>query len=448
VEVRLDDQELNAELKRCQDCGVPFCHASGCPLGNAIPEMNAQALAGRWQAALATLLDTSPFPEFTARVCPALCEGSCVQGKDTSPVPCRQIEYEIIERGFALGLIKARPPHKRLDLSAAVVGSGPAGLAAAWQLNRHGVRVTVYEKDARPGGFLRYGIPDFKLEKSAIDRRVRIMEEEGIVFECGVEAGRDISERLLGQRHDIIVLACGARQKRDLSIPGRELKGIYFAVDYLSAQNRLNGGEIKHLPEDLNAKGRHVVVIGGGDTGSDCVGTANRQGAVSVSQYEIMPKPPVCRDVANPWPEWPRVLRTSSSHEEGCERRWNISSLAFLPSEADLAHVGAIECEEVRWEAAGGRLIKPVSQPDTGFVKKADLVLLAMGFTGVEECPLLGDLGVTPDRGRLPRDRSGRVAEGVYACGDSANGPSLVVRALNDGLEVARVVLADYGVKD
>jgi glutamate synthase (NADPH/NADH) small chain len=272
------------------------------------------------------------------------------------------------------------------------------------------------------------------------------MEEEGIVFECGVEAGRDISQRLLGQRHDIIVLACGARQKRDLSIPGRELKGIYFAVDYLSAQNRLNGGEIKHLPEDLNAKGRHVVVIGGGDTGSDCVGTANRQGAVSVSQYEIMPKPPVCRDAANPWPEWPRVLRSSSSHEEGCERRWNISSLAFLPSEADPGHVGAIECEEVRWEEAGGRLIKPVSQPGTGFVKKADLVLLAMGFTGVEECPLLGDLGVTPERGRLPRDRSGRVAEGVYACGDSANGPSLVVRALNDGLEVARVVLADYGV--
>jgi glutamate synthase (NADPH/NADH) small chain len=407
--------------------------------------MNAQVMTGRWQAALATLVDTNPFAEFTARVCPALCEGACVQGKSEAPVPCRQIEMEIIERGFARGLVRARTPVRRRDLTVAVIGSGPAGLSAAWLLNQHGFRVTVYEKDARPGGFLRYGIPDFKLEKSAIDRRIAILEEEGITFECGVEAGLDVSQRLLCQRYDIVVLATGARQKRDLAIPGRNLAGVYFAVDYLSAQNRLNSGEIKHLPPEFDARGRHVVVIGGGDTGADCVGTANRQGAVFVSQFEIMPQPPECRAENNPWPEWPRVLRTSSSHEEGCERRWNISSLEFLPAEGNPDHVGGIQCEEVRWEEADGRLVKPVPVPDTGFVKKADLVLLAMGFTGVEPGPLLDDLGLTPERGRLPRDASGRVAEGVYACGDSANGPSLVVKAMSDGLEVAKTVLADYG---
>lgn len=446
VELRLDAEELAKKLKRCQDCGIPFCHASGCTLCNAIPEINAQALAGRWSTALATLLHTSPFPEFTSRVCPALCEGACVQGMHESPVPCRLVEYEVVERGFALGLIAPSPPRKRNNLSVAVVGSGPSGLAAAWLLNKKGAQVTVYEKDLKAGGFLRYGIPDFKLEKSVIDRRIRILEEEGIRFEFGVEAGRDISKRLLLKRHDALVLAIGARRRRDLPVPGRELAGIHFAVDYLSAQNRLNSGEIPALPPELNAHGKNVIVIGGGDTGSDCVGTAWRQRAASVRQYEIMPKPSACRAVDNPWPEWPRILRHSSSHEEGGERRWNISTLAFLPSVADPAAVGAVRCEEVEWIEDNNKRIRPVAVKGSDFNAKADIVLLAMGFTGVEEGRLLEGLDCDAGGNRLPRDKGGRLAQALYVCGDAALGPSLVVRAINDGLEIACKLLQDHNI--
>ncbi|MDR1608190.1 MAG: glutamate synthase subunit beta, partial [Deltaproteobacteria bacterium] len=311
VESRLTDTALRNELNRCQDCGIPFCHALGCPLYNLIPEINLAAKSGRWASALGRLLETSPFPEFTGRICPALCEGSCVQGLNEAPVPARLVELEVIERGFNLGLVKNYPKKRHLDLSVGVVGSGPAGLAVAQGLSKAGAKVTVYEKDARPGGFLRYGIPDFKLEKEVIDRRLDLMRADGVTFLCGVDAGLDISERLLWKRHDALVLCVGARQKRDLSIPGRNLLGVHFATDYLSAQNRVNGGEEMALPPDLNAFGRKVVVIGGGDTGSDCVGTAWRQGAVEVSQYEIMPKPPETRTPDNPWPQWPRILRTS-----------------------------------------------------------------------------------------------------------------------------------------
>ncbi|MDR1920301.1 MAG: glutamate synthase subunit beta, partial [Candidatus Adiutrix sp.] len=309
AETRLPEETLEREVKRCQDCGVPFCHACGCPLANAIPEINSEVMAGRWASALANLLSTSPFPEFTSRVCPALCEGSCVQGLNETAVPCRQVEFEVIERGFAAFLVRPRPPAGRLDCRAAIIGSGPAGLAAAWRLNQAGVSVTVYEKSAKAGGFLRYGIPDFKLEKEVLDRRIKIMEREGVEFEYGVEAGVDISLRLLSQRHQILVLAGGARAKRDLAIPGRDLAGIHFATDYLTAQNRVINGELSSLPPEYDARGRRVVVIGGGDTGSDCLGTAWRQGALSVSQFEIMPKPPETRAESNPWPQWPLILR-------------------------------------------------------------------------------------------------------------------------------------------
>jgi glutamate synthase (NADPH/NADH) small chain len=313
VEILPEEGNLRRELARCQDCGVPFCHASGCPLLNAVPEINAAALAGRWTTALIRLQATSPFPEFTARLCPALCEGACVQGLHEFPVPCRQVELAVIERGFAEERVRPYPPKRRGEASVAVIGSGPAGLAAAWRLNQAGMRVTVYEKDARPGGFLRYGIPDFKLGKDVLDRRIRLLEQEGIRFECGVEAGTDISARLLLRRHEILVLAGGARKKRDLPVPGRHLAGIHFATDYLAAQNRLLGGELAVLPEEYSARNKQVLVIGGGDTGADCVGTAWRQGAVSLRQVEIMPMPPEKRAEDNPWPEWPRILRTSSS---------------------------------------------------------------------------------------------------------------------------------------
>lgn len=443
VELPLAPETLTAELRRCQDCGIPFCHGSGCPLGNPIPEMNAKALAGHWRTALACLLSTSPFPEFTSRVCPALCEGSCVQGLVDQAVPCRLVEYEIIERGFAAGLVKPQIPARRLGLKAAVIGSGPAGLAAAWKLNQAGAEVSVYECDHKPGGFLRYGIPDFKLSKDVLDRRIDILKKEGIAFECGVEAGVDISVRLLERRHDLLVLAIGARNKRDLNIPGRNLAGIYPAIDFLSAQNRVLSGELAQLPPDYVCRGKRVVVIGGGDTGSDCVGTAIRLGAREVSQFEIMPRPPESRAYNNPWPQWPRVFRASSSHEEGCARAWSIDTTEFLPSEDDPGRLGGMNCRQLRWVEKGGRLIRPEPGPGGQFRQPADLVLLAMGFTGVENGQLLQTLEIAPGKkGLLMRDGTFRLHNRVYACGDAVKGPSLVVRAIFDGLAAAEAALA------
>ncbi|MDR2161763.1 MAG: glutamate synthase subunit beta [Desulfovibrio sp.] len=444
VETLPGEEELRLELVRCQDCGIPFCHASGCPLQNAVPEVNAAALDGRWGTALRRLLATSPFPEFTARLCPALCEGSCVQGLHDLPVPCRRVELAVIEHGFARQWVRPRPPKQRRGPTVAVIGSGPAGLAAAWRLNQGGARVTVYERDARPGGFLRYGIPDFKLDKEILDRRIRLLEQEGILFECGVDAGTDFSGRLLRQRHGVLVLAVGARQKRDLPVPGRSLSGILFATDYLAAQNRVVSGEQAALPEEFSARRKRVIVIGGGDTGSDCVGTAWRQGAISVLQLEIMPKPLERRGPDNPWPQWPRVLRTSSSHEEGGERRWNVMTTAFSADPDRPDRVSAACCAPVAWKTDQGRL-QPVVADDSGFVLQTDLVLLAMGFTGIRADPLLEYLGMRPDAsGRLPRDAGGRLPEAdAYACGDAALGPSLVVRAISDGLRVAERIIED-----
>ena len=447
VEMPLPPEIMVEELRRCQDCGVPFCHASGCPLGNAIPEMNAEALVGRWNSALAVLFSTSPFPEFTSRLCPALCEGACVQGLDDKPVPCRLVEYEIIERGFAAGLVRPQIPVRRSGLKAAVIGSGPAGLAAAWKLNQAGIQVTVYERDAKPGGFLRYGIPDFKLPKEEIDRRIDILEREGLVFECGVEAGVDISERLLKQRHDLLVLAIGARSKRDLNIPGRSLCGIHLATDFLSAQNRVLAGELAQLPSEYVCRGKRVAVIGGGDTGSDCVGTAIRLGAVEVVQFEIMPKPPQSRAENNPWPQWPKVFKTSSSQEEGCDRAWNVDTVEFFPSEDNPSRLGGLICRQVKWVEAEGRLIRPEPVAGSEFRRPADLVLLALGFTGVENGLLLQAMESAPDKqGLLRRDRNFRLSEKVYACGDAVSGPSLVVRAIADGLAAAQAALCDASV--
>ncbi|MDR1164991.1 MAG: glutamate synthase subunit beta [Deltaproteobacteria bacterium] len=436
VEIAPGALALEPELKRCQDCGVPFCHAMGCPLYNVIPEINVEALNGRYESAFARLVETAPFPEFTARVCPALCEGACVQGLNEAPVPARLVEWLVSEKGFAEGWLAPYVPPRRLDFSVAVVGSGPAGLAAAFYLNRAGARVRVWEKDAKPGGFLRYGIPDFKLDKGVIDRRIKLMEAEGVIFDANVAVGEDVSARLLGKRHDAVILAVGSRVKRDLPLPGRDLTGIFFATDYLSAQNRVIGGEIDALPPGLSAKGQEVIVVGGGDTGSDCVGTAFRQGARRVTQLEILPKPPRERAPDNPWPQWPRIARSSTSHEEGCERRFSVESLEFSPREDASGAVGALKIREVAWVSEGGRP-RPVPVPGSEAVLPAQKILLALGFTG----PDFGTLA--PTGGGRP-DKEGRFGPpGFYVAGDAATGPSLVVKAIADGLRVARTVLKD-----
>lgn len=442
VERRLSDDDLKRQASRCMDCGTPFCHGLACPLGNLVPEFNRLASQGRWPEALEMLLATNPFPEFTARICPALCEGSCVCGLGGDAVAIRQIELEVIERGFEAGLMKPAPPATRNRFRVAVVGSGPAGLAAAQELNRAGCTVTVYEHAPRPGGILRYGIPDFKLDKAVVDRRIDLMTREGIHFECGVEAGRDLSARFLLDRHQALVLACGSRAPRDIKAPGRELAGIHFALEYLTRQNRINAGDAPG-GAPLSALGQDVVVIGGGDTGSDCVGTAIRQGARSVLQLEIMPQPPVCRASSNPWPQWPVVAKETSSHKEGCARRWCVATQAFLGAEGRVQSLRAIEVE---WRGAPGARPQPVEKPGTDFTVPAGLVLLALGFTGPVRHGLLEQIRAAsgPAPG-LPREANGAMTglDGVFAVGDAALGPSLVVRALADGRRVAREVVAD-----
>ena len=324
VEAPLTTQQLAEQSARCMGCGIPFCHGTGCPLGNLIPDFNEAVHKGDWKQAWDLLSSTSSFPEFTSRICPALCEGSCTEGLNLEPVMIRQIEKAIVETAFANGWVKPSVPAKRTGKKVIIAGAGPAGLAAAVLLNQAGHSVTVYEKNKFPGGLLRYGIPDFKLNKEIIERRMRILEESGIEFVLGTEIGTDVSAEYLRKRCDALLITCGTPVPRDLKIPGRELKGIHFALEFLQGQNRVNSGELPGLP--VSAKGKRVLVIGGGDTGSDCVGTANRQGARSVTQIEIMPRPPEKRSESTPWPNWPYILRTSSSHEEGCVRRWDIKA--------------------------------------------------------------------------------------------------------------------------
>jgi len=409
------------------NCGLPFCHSYGCQLGNLVPDQNRAVAQGDWRRAYELLSVNSDFPEFTSRICPALCEASCVHGLDEESVMIRQSEKRIIETAFANGWVVPRPPEKENGKSVAVIGAGPAGLSAAVTLRRRGWAVTVYERRADIGGLLRYGIPCFKLDKSVVTRRRKVLEAEGIKFVTGIEVGKDISAEWLARRFDAVVVAIGTPAARDLKIPGRELAGIHLALELLEGQNRFLTGEIAAPP--IDARGKDVLVIGGGDTGSDCIGTSIRQGAKSVAQIEIMPKPPDTRDASTPWPLWPYQLRTSSSHLEGCERRWNVNSLKFV---GDGGKVSGVEVETVEWEfSPDGRPAKFRSVPGTAEVIKADLVLLAMGFTGVPaDNPIVAQLGL----GQTPRTALVPAPErGIYCVGDCASGASLVVRALASG---------------
>ncbi len=439
IELPFEPEALREQAARCMDCGIPFCHGYGCPLENLIPEFNALACRGRWSEAWDILSSTDPLAEFTAALCPALCEGSCVAGLGGEPVAIRQIERMVVEQAFRLGLVKPCPPAVRRKEAVAIVGSGPAGLAAAWRLNRKGYRVTVFDMAPKPGGILRYGIPDFKLEKNVVDRRIRIMMDEGIEFENGVEVGRDVSARYVRDRFDATVLTGGAREPRDLTAPGRDLNGVHFAMPYLAQQNRRADSALDPDEAAMVARDRSVAVIGGGDTGSDCVGTALRQGARRVYQFEIMPKPPSQRLPENPWPEWPIVLREAAGCREICERRWSVMTRRL---EGRDGRVSRLHACEVEWKPdASGRPV-PREIAGSDFTVDVDMVLLAMGFTGPGRNRYAEELGLERDqRGFISRDESRMTSEsGVFIAGDMALGASLVVKALADGARVAQCV--------
>lgn len=440
VEVRLNAPDRREQASRCMECGIAFCHWS-CPLGNRQPEWQDRLYKDDIAGAFRLLVDTDDFPEFTGRVCPALCEKGCVLNREHEPVTVRENELAIVERAFAEGIVKPQIPRRRTGKRVAVIGSGPAGLACANRLNRKGHSVTVFEKNERPGGLLRFGIPDFKLDKSVIDRRVALMEAEGVEFRCGVKVGTDISAADLLKEFDAVCLAMGSEVPRDLKVEGRDIPGVYFALQLLQQQNRVNAGADIPDSERISAKGKNVLVIGGGDTGSDCVGTAHRQGALSVTQIEIMPKPPVGDNPATPWPYWPVVLKTSSSHEEGCDRRWLLDTRRFVADKN--GNLKEVEVEEVEWQKdeATGRM--NLIHTGKKSVIKAELVLLAMGFTNPVAEGLLEQLGVEKDqRGNVKVDPQTRATsvEGVFAAGDVASGASLVVRCIAAGRDTAKSI--------
>ncbi|WP_036286781.1 glutamate synthase subunit beta [Methylosinus sp. PW1] len=429
--IPLSEEATRNQAARCMDCGIPFCH-NGCPVNNQIPDWNDLVYNGDWRRALANLHSTNNFPEFTGRVCPAPCEASCTLNLVDQPVTIKTIECSIVDRGFEAGWIAPEPPKTKTGKRIAVVGAGPAGLAAAQQLARVGHDVHVYEKFAKAGGLLRYGIPDFKMEKHLIDRRVAQLEAEGVAFHYNVHVGVDLETEKLVAEHDAIVLAGGSEQPRDLSIPGRDLRGVHFAMDFLPQQNRRVSGEPLVTNEPILASGKHVVVIGGGDTGSDCIGTSVRQGALSVTQLEIMPRPPEKEAKLVTWPDWPLKLRTSSSHDEGSTREFAVMTREFIG--ADGAVTG-LRCERVDGKLA--------AIPGSEFTLKADLVLLAMGFVSPVREGLLEKLAVALDpRGNVAADvksyRSSR--EKVFACGDMRRGQSLVVWAIREGRQCAASV--------
>ena len=432
------DADLRAQASRCMDCGIPFCH-QGCPLGNLIPDWNDFVYRDRWQAASERLHATNNFPEWTGRLCPAPCEGSCVLGINDSPVTIKAVEATIAERAFDSGWVVARPPAVRTGKRVAVVGSGPAGLAVADQLNRAGHWVTVFERADRIGGLLRYGIPEFKLEKKFLERRLAVMLEEGVMFRTNANVGANVPLSELREGFEAIVLAGGSTMPRDLKVPGRELKGIYFAMEFLTLQNKRCEGD--EVPEDgfISAEGKDVVIIGGGDTGADCLGTVHRQGARSVSQLELLPRPPEARAASNPWPLWPNIFRVSSAHEEGGERLYSISTGHF--SGDGEGNVKKLHGSQVEMVTENGRpSFKPV--PGSEFELDADLVLLAMGFVGPQRNGLLDELGVKmTERGTVARDGNWMTSvPGVFTAGDMQRGQSLIVWAIAEGRSCARGV--------
>ena len=432
-----DEPVLKEQAARCMNCGIPYCH-NGCPVNNIIPDWNHLVYEGDWKNALAVLHSTNNFPEFTGRICPAPCEAACTLNIIDSPVTIKSIEAAIIDRGWDEGWVKPQPPAHQTGKSVAVIGSGPAGMACAQQLARAGHAVTVFEKNDRIGGLLRYGIPDFKMEKHLINRRAVQMEAEGVMFKTSAEVGVDVSFAALKDNFDAIVLSGGSEEARGLDIPGAEMPGVRLAMEFLTQQNKRNAGddEVRAAPRGtLSATGKHVIVIGGGDTGSDCVGTSNRQGAASVTQLEIMPKPPEKEDKALTWPDWPLKMRTSSSHEEGAARDWSILTKRVV---GDGETITGLECVRVVWE---DRQMQEVE--GSAFTLPADLILLAMGFTGPLKRGLLDKAGVAlTDRGNVSADtdRYATSEAGVYACGDMRRGQSLVVWAIREGRQCARSV--------
>jgi glutamate synthase (NADPH/NADH) small chain len=430
-------EDLRKQGARCMDCGVPFCH-QGCPLGNLIPDWNDLVYKDRWREAIERLHATNNFPEFTGRLCPAPCEGSCVLGINDDAVTIKSIEVAIIDHAFEQGWVRPEPPAVRTGKKVAVVGSGPAGLAVAQQLNRAGHSVIVFERADRIGGLLRYGIPEFKMEKRHLDRRLTLMEKEGVVFQSNAHVGVDVPIDDLKADFDAIVLAGGACAPRDLPIPGRELDGIHFAMEYLTLSNKRCEGDA--VPDDMfiTARGKRVVIIGGGDTGADCLGTVHRQGAVSVHQFELLPRPPDTRAADNPWPQWPNIFRVSSAHEEGGERVYSVATQRFLGEAGRVRKLEALRVDMVR---EGGRLdFKPVAGSE--FTLDTDLVLLAMGFVGPEKPGLLSQLGVAlTARGNVARDAHWMTSvPGVFTCGDMQRGQSLIVWAIAEGRSCARGV--------
>jgi glutamate synthase (NADPH) small chain len=434
--------DVGKQAARCMDCGIPFCH-NGCPVNNQIPDWNHLVYRDQWHAASENLHTTNNFPEFTGRICPAPCEASCTLNIIDTSVTIKTIECQIVDRAWEEGWVQPVLAPKKTGKTVAVVGSGPAGMAAAQQLARAGHSVTLFEKADRIGGLLRYGIPDFKMEKHLIDRRMRQMEAEGVVFRTNVDVGVTVSMDMLLADYDAVVLSGGAEAPRDLPIPGRALDGIHYAMDFLTQQNKRVAGdpESNAAPNGtLSAKGKHVVVIGGGDTGSDCVGTSNRHGAASVTQFEIMPQPPVRENKMLVWPDWPLKLRTSSSHQEGCERDWAVQTRRAI---GEGGKITALECVRVEWQLGDGGKMNLVDVPGREFTLKADLVLLAMGFVGPKKTGLVEQSGVELDaRGNVkaPLTNYQTSKRKVFACGDMRRGQSLVVWAIREGRQCARGV--------
>ena len=446
---RYSDEKLNQQSARCMNCGIPFCH-HGCPLGNVIPEFNDAVYRKQWKEAYDILVSTNNFPEFTGRICPAPCETACVLGINQPAIAIEEIEKHIIEIAFDKGFVKSHKPNTRSGKKVAVIGSGPAGLAAAAQLNYAGHLVTVFERDDAPGGLLRYGIPDFKLEKWVVDRRIKLMEEEGIVFKCLANVGVNVSINDLLREFNAIVLAGGSTTPRNIFIPGRELKGVHFAMDFLKQNNKRVAGkdilanasiESNVLNEELMATGKNVVVIGGGDTGSDCVGTSNRHGAASVTQFELLPKPPEERDDFMPWPSYPMTLKTSSSHEEGADRQWAVATKEFIGD--GNGNLKALKIVDLEWKINDGRPANFVEVTGSEREIPCELALLAMGFVHPQHIGFIKDLGIDLDeRGNIrasEKDYRTNISK-IFTAGDMRRGQSLVVWAISEGRECARKV--------